>query len=85
MPRRSEAKPRFARELGQNTRTYVKTVRFRCILDKTEEADRLINELGSRKMRSVVIMMAVYRETLGRREARDWKRIGGPIRLPRAR
>ena len=51
-------------------RTYVKTDRLRCILDKTEEADRLINELGSRKMRNVVIMMAVYRETLGRREAR---------------
>ena len=66
-------------------RTYVKTDRLRCILDKTEEADRLINELGSRKMRPAVIMMAVYRETLGRLEARGWNRIGGPIRLTRAR
>ena len=49
------------------------------------EADRLLKELGWRKMRPAVLMMAVYRETLDRLEKRGWKRIGGPIRLSRAR
>ena len=49
------------------------------------EADRLLTELGWRKMRPAVLMMAVYRETLDRLEKRGWKRIGGPIRLSRAR
>ncbi len=49
------------------------------------EADRLIRELGSRRMRPAVVMMAVYRETLERLQARGWKRIDDPIRLTRAR
>ena len=49
------------------------------------EADRLLAEIGWRKMRPAVLMMAVYRETLDRLEERGWKRIGGPIRLSRAR
>ena len=65
-------------------RTYVKTDRLRCI-GKIEDADRLINEIGSRKRRPAVVMMAVHRETPDRLEARCWYRIGGPIRLPRAR
>ena len=49
------------------------------------EASRLLTELGWRKMRPAVLMMAVYRETLDRLEKRGWNRIGGPIRLTRAR
>ena len=49
------------------------------------EADRLLTELGWRRMRPAVLMMAVYRETLDRLEERGWRRIGGPIRLTRAR
>ena len=36
------------------------------------EADRLLAELGWRKMRPAVLMMAVYRETLDRLEKRGW-------------
>jgi len=49
------------------------------------EADRLLEDFGWRKMRPAALMMAVYRETLDRLERRGWKRIGGPIRLSRAR
>ena len=49
------------------------------------EADRLIRELRSRRMRPAVVMMAVYRETLDRLQARGWKRIDDPIGLTRAR
>ena len=49
------------------------------------EADRLIRELGSRRMRPAVVMMAVYRETLEKLQARGWERIDDPIRLTRAR
>ena len=49
------------------------------------EASRLLTEFGWRKMRPAVLMMAVYRETLDRLEERGWQRIGGPIRLTRAR
>ena len=49
------------------------------------EADRLLAELGWRRMRPAVLMMAVYRETLDRLEERGWRRLGGPIRLTRAR
>ena len=49
------------------------------------EADRLIIELGSRKMQPAVLMMAVYRETLKRLEERGWQRIDGPIRPTPAR
>ena len=49
------------------------------------EADRLLTEFGWRRMRPAVLMMAVYRETLDRLEERGWQRIGGPIRLTRAR
>ena len=53
--------------------------------DYYSEADRLLKDLGWRKMRPAVLMMAVYRETLERLEERGWKRIGGPIRLSRTR
>ena len=49
------------------------------------EASRLLTELGWRRMRPAVLMMAVYRETLDRLEKRGWNRIGGPIRVTRAR
>ena len=49
------------------------------------EADRLISELGSRRMRPAVVMMAVYRETLDRLQARGWKRIDDPVGLTRGR
>ena len=49
------------------------------------EADGLIRELGSRRMRPAVVMMAVYRETLDTLQARGWKRIDDPIRLTRVR
>lgn len=45
------------------------------------EAERLIAELGSRKLQAAVLMMAVYRETLDRLEERGWQHIDGPIRL----
>ena len=68
--------PRFAdvcAELGQLARGYY------C------EADGLIRELGSRRMRPAVIMMAVYRETFDRLQARGWERIDDRVRLTRAR
>ena len=49
------------------------------------EADRLLKELGWRRMRPAVLMMAVYRETLDRLEERGWQRVRGPIRLTHAR
>ena len=49
------------------------------------ETDRLLAQLEWRQMRPIVLMMAVYRETLQRLEERGWKRIGSPVRLTRAR
>ncbi len=49
------------------------------------EAERLLAELGWRKMRPVVVVLAIYRETLRRLEDRGWTHIGGPIRLSRTR
>ena len=49
------------------------------------EAARLLAVLGWRRMRPAVVMMEAYRETLDRLERRGWHRIGGPIRLTRAR
>jgi len=49
------------------------------------ESSRLLTELGWRRMRPAVLMMAVYRETLDSLEKRGWNRIGGPIRVTRAR
>ena len=49
------------------------------------EASRLVTEVGRRRMRPAVLMMAVYRETLDRLEQRGWNRIDRPIRLTRAR
>lgn len=49
------------------------------------EAGRLVTEIGRRRMRPAVLMMAVYRETLDRLEQRGWNRIDRPIRLTRAR
>ena len=49
------------------------------------EADGLIKVLGSRRMRPAVVMMAVYRETLDRLQARGWTRVDERIRLTRGR
>ena len=49
------------------------------------EADRLIKELRSRRMKPAVVMMAVYRETLERLQARGWNQIDERIGLTRAR
>ena len=49
------------------------------------EADQLIAALGSAKMRPAVVMMAVYRETLERLQARGWTRIDQPVGLTRGR
>ena len=49
------------------------------------EAEALILELGSRKLRAAVIMMRIYRETLDRLEARGWHQLGNPVRLTAAR
>lgn len=49
------------------------------------EADRLMRELRSRKMRPAGVMMAVYRETLERLQARGWNQIDERIGLTRTR
>ena len=49
------------------------------------EADRLIGELRSRKMKPAVVMMAVYRETLERLQARGWNEIEERIGVTRTR
>ena len=49
------------------------------------EADRLIRELRSRRMKPAVVMMAVYRETLEGLQARGWNRIDRRIGLTRSR
>ena len=53
--------------------------------DHYERTDRLMTQLGWRQMRPIVLMMAVYRETLRRLEERGWTRIDRPVRLTRAR
>ncbi len=53
--------------------------------DYYASTDRLLARLGRRQMRPIVLMMAVYRETLRRLEARGWTRIDSPVRLTRAR
>ena len=49
------------------------------------EAEGLIRELGSRRMRPAVVMMAVYRETFERLQARGWTKLDDRVRLTRAR
>ena len=49
------------------------------------EAEALIVEIGSRKLRAAVVMMTIYRETLDRLEVRGWHDIGKPIRLTATR
>lgn len=49
------------------------------------DAERLMEELGWRRVRPAVLMMAVYRETLDRLQQRGWTRIDGSIRLTDAR
>ena len=49
------------------------------------EADSLITELGPRRIRPAVIMMAIYRELLDRLEERGWGGLHDPIRLTSAR
>ena len=53
--------------------------------DHYARTDRLLAQLGWRQMRPIVLMMAVYRETLRRLEERGWTRIDSPVRLTRAR
>lgn len=53
--------------------------------DHYARTDRLLAQLGWRQMRPIVLMMAVYRETLRRLEERGWTRIDRPVRLTRAR
>lgn len=53
--------------------------------DQYARTDRLLNRLGWRQIRPIVLMMAVYRETLRRLEERGWTRIDSPVRLSRAR
>lgn len=68
--------PRFAdvcSELAELARTYY------------GEADRLMKELRSRRMRPAAVMMAGYRETLEKLRARGWKRIDEPVRLKQTR
>lgn len=49
--------------------------------DYFTEADGLIAQAGSRKLRPAAVMMSIYRETLDRLDERGWQRIGEPIRL----
>ena len=53
--------------------------------DHYAKTDRLLTQLGWRQIRPIVLMMAVYRETLRRLEERGWTRIDSPVRLTRAR
>ncbi|MDE0052666.1 MAG: presqualene diphosphate synthase HpnD [Gammaproteobacteria bacterium] len=50
-----------------------------------DEADKLMKELQSRRMRPAAVMMAGYRETLEKLRARGWKRIDEPVRLKQTR
>lgn len=47
--------------------------------------ERLLARLGRRQIRPIVLMMAVYRETLRLLEDRGWTRMDRPVRLGRAR
>lgn len=53
--------------------------------DYYARTDRLLAQLGWRQKRPIVMMMAVYRETLRRLEERGWSRLESPVRLTRAR
>ena len=53
--------------------------------DYYARTDRLLTRLGRSQARPIVLMMAVYRETLRRLEKRGWTRIDTPVRLTRAR
>lgn len=52
--------------------------------DHYARTDRLLVQLGWRQTRPIVLMMAVYRETLRRLEQRGWTRLDRPVRLTRA-
>ncbi len=52
--------------------------------DHYDRTDRLLTQLGWRQVRPIVLMMAVYRETLRRLDERGWTRIDRPVRLTRA-
>ncbi len=49
------------------------------------EAERLLAEIQWRRLRPAVLMMALYRELLGRLERRGWTRLDEPVRILRAR
>lgn len=53
--------------------------------DNYAKTDRLLARLGWRQIRPIVLMMAVYRETLRCLETRGWTRINKPFRLTRTR
>ncbi len=53
--------------------------------DHYDRTDRLLAQLGWRQVRPIVLMMAVYRETLRCLDERGWTRIDRPVRLTRAR
>ncbi len=53
--------------------------------DRYAEAAGLIADRRGRELRPAAVMMAVYRETLDRLEARGWERIDGRVRLSRPR
>ncbi|MCY4488869.1 MAG: presqualene diphosphate synthase HpnD [Deltaproteobacteria bacterium] len=47
--------------------------------------ERLLARLGRRQIRPIVLMMAVYRETLRRLEVRGWTHLERPVRLGKPR
>lgn len=53
--------------------------------DHYTRTERLLARLGRRQIRPIVLMMAVYRETLQRLEERGWTHLDRPVRLGRPR
>ena len=49
------------------------------------EADRLLGEIGRRRIRPIVAMMKVYSEILDLLERRGWTRLDLPVKPPKAR
>ena len=49
------------------------------------EADRLLSEIGRRRIRPIVAMMKVYSEILDLLEQRGWTRLDVPVKPPKVR
>ena len=49
------------------------------------EADRLLSEIGRRRIRPIVAMMKVYSEILDLLERRGWNRLDVPVKPPKVR